>query len=47
MVNVGTCTLLFNMDDCILYYLQYRGRGGCDRMVVGFTTNFATSAYQH
>jgi hypothetical protein len=27
--------------------LKIRGRRGCDRMVVGFTTTYAISAYHH
>ena len=28
-------------------YIYCRGRRGCDRMVVGFTTTYAISAYHH
>ena len=33
----------------IFFYLQYAGRRGCDRMVVGFITTcmYAISAYRH
>jgi hypothetical protein len=29
------------------YAPHHRGRRGCDLMVVGFTTNYAISAYHH
>jgi len=28
-------------------YKKFRGHGGCDRMVVGFTTTYAISSYHH
>ena len=28
-------------------HLKYKGGGGCDRMVVGFTTTYEISAYHH
>ena len=40
--NITFCTYPF------LYFLHlYWGRRGCDRMVVGFTTTYAISAYHH
>ena len=30
-----------------MYYLHWRGRRDRDRMVVGFTTTYAISAYHH
>jgi hypothetical protein len=44
--------ILFNLNrsiwstQLITQYLE-RGRHGCDRMVVGFTTTYAISAYHH
>jgi len=32
--------------DC-WWYKTRRGRHGCDRMVVGFTTTYAINAYLH
>ena len=36
---------LFDMVDLIIF--KVRGRRDCDRMLVGFTTTFAISAYHH
>jgi hypothetical protein len=34
-------------NKCIKNIKLRRGRRGCDRMVVGFTTTYAISAYHH
>ena len=58
MVELGTGCLGYNIfrsyysSDCCKYYYSIKntysqGRGGRDRMVVGFTTNCAISAYHH
>ena len=41
--------LLIRVADTVKKYILLiaRGRRGCDRMVVGFTTTCAISAYHH
>jgi len=39
--------IVFNMLNVIKYSVLSRGRSGCDRMVVGFTTTYAISDYHH
>ena len=43
-----TCCLYKHLRLCRFFCKQvYRGRRGRDRMVVGFTTTYAISAYHH
>ena len=44
-----TCVIHIAICSCGLYFITnlYRRRRGRDRMVVGFTTTFAISAYHH
>jgi L-asparagine transporter-like permease len=39
--------LLVIVIDCFVLYNKLRGHHGHDHMVVGFTTTYAFSAYQH
>jgi len=41
-----TCNIHFNIYEK-KHYLKLGGRRGRDRMVVGFTTTYAISAYHH
>ena len=47
---LNVCSNLVRQLETLLNYsfsLYFRGRRGRDRMVVGFTTTYATSAYHH
>jgi hypothetical protein len=44
--NVSCLLFLFSFFLCLGFFYA-RGRGGRDRMVVGFTTTHAISAYHH
>ena len=41
------CVLLLNLFKQTYSSNMYGGCHGCDRMVVGFTTTYAISAYHH
>jgi len=49
ILNTTTFKFLVLENTFIFYLFHYdlRGRHGCDRMVVGFTTTYAISAYHH
>jgi hypothetical protein len=47
MVNVSLKVPTITALEQVSYHKQYWGRSGRDRMVVGFTTTCAISAYHH
>jgi len=46
-IIIGKTTLENTHITIVLYAYYHVVRRGCDRMVVGFTTTCAISAYQH
>ena len=44
---VATSSMIYHFCMFYLFGIIDRGRRGCDRLVVGFTTTYAICAYYH